>query len=253
MKLASDMSLGSIWGKTAPTLPNGLIHYWNLDEASGGRSDSVGDLHLTDNSAVASAAGIIGNSAVFAGNDYLSRANVVLTPDDGSLTISMWIYFNDAGADRRCHFLDMTNVWNTNMQVSVYNASISTTSLAILVGDGAGGTSGASYGPNRAGLAAQTWHHILSWYDSSDRKTYISVNGSTPINNGVSQFEISTNAMAGATRSMTAAPLWIGRGLQVGYTFGRIDEIGVWSRVLSTDEKIELYNSGVGKFPPFTR
>jgi hypothetical protein len=35
------------------------------------------------------------------------------------------------------------------------------------------------------------------------------------------------------------------------YTEGRIDEVAVWDRVLTDDERAELYAAGAGKFYPF--
>jgi hypothetical protein len=32
---------------------------------------------------------------------------------------------------------------------------------------------------------------------------------------------------------------------------GQIDEVAIWSRVLTSDERTELFNAGAGKFYPF--
>jgi len=48
----------------ASSLLTGLVSYWNLNEASGTRGDSIGVVPLMDNGGVIATAGIKGNSAL---------------------------------------------------------------------------------------------------------------------------------------------------------------------------------------------
>lgn len=228
------------------TLLNELISYWKLDEESGIRYDSVGDKHLSDNATVGFAAGKNNNAALFvrAANEYLSRNNVQLTPNDGSFTVSLWEYFADAATNRAGGLFVLTADSSlATIVVSIYNASDILSNYVTLVSDGIGTYVIANY--IRAGLVAG-WHHIITWYDASDRKVRISIDGST-----ISGGEISA-ALAGSTRYTVAQPLWIGRHPALAFKEGRIDEVGVWSRALTDDERLLLYKAGAGRFYPFS-
>ena len=72
------------------SLLTGLVSWWNLDETSGTRADSVGSNHLTDVNTVGYAAGKIGNAASFvaANNETLSTETALFEDD---FTLSMWV------------------------------------------------------------------------------------------------------------------------------------------------------------------
>src|SRR5687768_7946971 len=75
-------------------LTEDLIAYWNLDEASGTRTDSHGTNHLTDNNTVGSAAGLRGTAADFERDDTESLTiadNTGLSAGDVEITFAAWV------------------------------------------------------------------------------------------------------------------------------------------------------------------
>jgi hypothetical protein len=76
--------------------------FWRMEEASGTRFDSVGGRHLTDVNTVGQAAGRTGNAAAFDRNNWESLEtpdDLALRPENGSFSISAWIYLNGALAE----------------------------------------------------------------------------------------------------------------------------------------------------------
>lgn len=231
---------------TRSTLLNNLVSYWTMDETSGTRYDAVGSKHLTDNNTVGYRAGINKNAALFvaAQTEYLSRDDYQVTADNGSFTVSLWYYFANAAANRAQGLFDVSHSWDAlTTQVSIYNGVVDGTSLTVLISDGAGSYKTAL--SNRSLTAG--WHHVVAWYDSSDRKIRESLDGNAPAGGEIS------DALAGVTRYTTAEPLWIGRHTAgtVAYMEGAVDEVGVWSRVLTTAERASLYTGGIGRFWTF--
>ena len=87
-------------GAYTGTLLNGLVSWWDLDEASGTRFDShtANDVNdLTDNNTVTQATGKVGNAAQFtaANLEHLSKSSASnLGADDRDFTWAQWIYLD---------------------------------------------------------------------------------------------------------------------------------------------------------------
>jgi len=68
------------------------------------------------------------------------------------------------------------------------------------------------------------------------------------VNNGT---PVTGNALAGTRLTATSGGTFIGRALHGVYGLtGLADELAVYSRVLTADERTALYNAGAGKFYP---
>jgi len=93
-------------------------------------------------------------------------------------------------------------------------------------------------------VTADTWYHLVFIRNTSDDKIYLYVNG-TEVTSGT-----------GVTDSTTSVPTYSTFSLGSGnssteFTNGTIDEVGIWSRALTSSEVTELYNSGDGFAYPF--
>jgi hypothetical protein len=85
------------------------------------------------------------------------------------------------------------------------------------------------------------WYFLLAWHDATNDLIWLSVNNATPQStawtygtfNGTGEFRIGGD-QGGA-----------------GLFEGRIDEVAIWSRVLTSDERTALFNAGAGKYYPF--
>jgi hypothetical protein len=214
------------------TLADNLLSYWNLDEVSGVRYDSVvaSANDLTDINTVGSATGINNLAASFveASSEYFTRDAFTGPPDD--FTISLW------------HKVDTTLAINPRIFVSEPSANLERFSIRWINGARVYRctvSSGIVATIDSASVAAGTnWHQVVLAYDSSTRKMTVYVDNGTGI--------LST-ALA-AARLNTVARLYVGSDNIFGYHTGLMDEAGIWSRVLTAQERTDLWASGAGLF-----
>ncbi len=212
--------------KNNVALTDNLVSYWKLDESSGNIADSAGGYTLT-NSGVTFETGKIGNCGVFDETDRASTTNTALNL--GTFTYSAWIKTSDTSNYKSVILVIGTGgagngpQWrveqNLKQQLNKQGvAGIATSNTAITSGE---------------------WQHIAVSYNGSDGATVFYLNGS---------------ADGGGTSKQTFGYNNFGIGYNSASEgfIGNIDEVGVWSRVLSAEEISALYNSGAGLQYPFT-
>lgn len=205
-------------------LTDQLVAYWKLEEASGPRADSAGANTLTDVNTVTQAAGKIGNAGQFtaANTEYLSRAdNAALSMGVGvHFTFAAWVYPDTLGAMAILSKFGSEYLLDT--QAGVPRLFVS---------------SGLSYS---SALIVSTWNLVIAWYDGAERG--IQVDDGVPVTQ-----VFSTDATDGA------AEFRIGHRVDTpasDYWNGRIDEVGIWKRAITVQERADLWNGGAG-FNPF--
>lgn len=78
------------------TLPTNLKSFWNLNEASGSRSDIFGSNLLTDRNGTSFSSGIKNQAALFAASSSQALFNLVPSglSGNGNFSVSAWIYLN---------------------------------------------------------------------------------------------------------------------------------------------------------------
>lgn len=226
-------------------IKTGLVSWWDLDEASGTRYDKVGTNHLTDNNTVMSAEGnglatenaaqFISASSQFIGDPTLSPATM---PQLNEYSFSMW--FNTDGYQDAFGLIGYdymsatvyTRPGQTYLNMTAYNTTDGWMNAGM----------GWDYARETLG-----WHNVVWRYSIGIMDVWL---------DGI---RLVTNIA-----SPTAAPFYgnyptagkafvrIGqRGDGYNFAQGKIDEVAVWSRVLTADEITELYAAGRGKFYPF--
>jgi hypothetical protein len=226
--------------KNHASLTTSLISYWDLEETSPGsvavtRYDLHGGNNLTDNNSTASSAsGKIGQCA-----DFNASNSESLSITAGAI----WGYNSSGGSA------------NTNLSASFWFKPDALTGTVGLVGYYTGasdlhewlvyhnGTSlvllvrnqGASI--TWAGtLSIGTWYHVVVTMNSSNQYQLI-VNNGTP----------GTGSGAGGSGSASCQFRIGAYGTSpTGFFDGLIEEVGIWSKVLSSQEITDLYNSGSG-------
>jgi hypothetical protein len=226
-------------GGGGSTLNNNVVSYWKMDETSGTRDDAVSTNDLAEFTAtVNSAAGKINNAADVAGTDTSSlwisggHSSLQFT---SSFTIACWM------------FLDVVSSGSGGI-VSKFDGSVTSYLLRFqaggspffqfVVNPSGGDTTVSSTTPTPT---TGTWYHVIAYFDDSANEIGIVINNGTPV---TTSFTSSLSGGAGNLRVM--------RSTADGESpDGRIDGLGVWSRVLTSDERTELYNSGTGKDYPF--
>jgi len=225
-------------------LIDNLVAYYKLDETSGSRADSHGAFTLADTGSVSNTTGLISNAASFVlgSSQTLSIAND-LGITGGAISISLWVKLRNEIA---------SGIWGFAMQgdagVDVhyfmgydYNAG----TRRVYVNRQRQNTSNNLIQTNTT-LGTSTWHHIVLTYNATTLEGYLdgtsfgtlgtSGNGA---GSGVDIFQVGqeSSGYSGGTG---------------GYCDANIDEVGVWSRAITSAEVTELYNSGSGKAYPFT-
>jgi len=240
-QIRSGVIAATAGAKSSSTLLDGLKAYYKLDEASGNAIDSHGDNDGTNNGATQGATGKIGNCYDFEADedDYVDMGNTAdLSAPTGAGSISCWVkiesYVNYASVVSKINF-------NTDRNGYIF---------FIHVGYARGGGGSATANDYTADGAAvdlsslSTWYHVVFTWDvvPGEMKVYI--------NNGAADLTDSGLAITFVTNV---------NNFRLGYSVGPygdvidglLDEVGIWSRALTSSEVAELYNSGNGKTYPF--
>jgi hypothetical protein len=216
-------------------LTDNLMAFWELEETSGTRVDSHGNNDLTDNNTVTSNPGIVGTAAQFtlANTEYLSIAdNTDLSTGDIDYTLQAWVRldtkatlqviaakYGASGTEREYHLR--------------YNQSTDRFYFAV---NDTGGTAQPVESNNFGAPSTATWYCIHVWHDSVNNQVGIAVNAGTA----------NTDAATGGSNNSSYA-FQLGYSDQLGFALdGRLDQVGFWKRVLTSQERTELYNGGAG-------
>lgn len=224
-------------------LIDNIVAAFHFNESSGNAADSSANGNtLTNNGTVTYGSGKLSNAAYFDGSSgmYFSRANGSLTGliNTGDQSISLWAYFTNASPSSGTFFalvsLESTGApafnfgWGNEggtLRFQYVTSSSGTNQTAARI----------SWTPS-----ANTWYHIVVTYTASGSGVEIFVNGSS----------IGT-ATASSTKSGDGA-FQIGKSVGFGNTMnGRIDEVNIWTRKITSGEVTSLYNSGSGVAYPY--
>lgn len=205
-------------------LSDSLISAWELNESSGNAIDSHGSNTLTDNNTVGVGTGLIyGNARDFdptADEGFSITDNADLSFGDEDFTLEAWVN------------PDVTSVSGQNNYFAGkgFNTEYMLYREAAQVVWFVNGT----YRARSVTLTAGNWYQIIAWHDSVGNVTAFCINNDTPTSGAHS-----TGCVDGA------AAFSIGRN---SYEMdGRIGPVRLWNRVLASDERTELYNSGSGR------
>jgi len=224
----------------AVLLKDGLISYWKLNEAAGSnRIDSVGS---TGNDLVEIGGSVIQGSPLWTGSinsaeftealPYLQTSGGAtgLNFGAGTFFIAGWALL-DSPLNVDFGLISKFQVTGDQRQFTIFYQNINANYTFNVSSDGVD-----SFAVDDTLVPVGTVF-VCAWYDESDNTINIQTNNGTPV------------SAAGPTSVFSGtAELDIGRlDLGVDRVFdGEIDEIGIWNRILNTEEKDALYNSGSG-------
>lgn len=238
---------GSGGGGGPSSLPTTLRSYYKMDEASGDALDVHSGNHGVDNGTVGTAAGKIGTARLFvaANSEFFAAGDSALIDFSTAFTLSAWIYGDNLTANAA-----IAAKWNFGGAADRASWAIQlgavATNLRVFIAD-SGTDAGNNFVDFTGGLTDDTWHHIVVVYDgllAAGLRVALYVNN-------VAKSPSITGTIAASLPNSTAV-LRIGdfQGLS-RFWQGRLDEIGLWGRALTTAEIAELYNAGAGKAYPF--
>lgn len=227
-------------------LTDDLKSYWKLNETSGTRYDSVANnCDLTDNNTVTYEAGLIGNAAKFIAENSESLNNVTggFKPEfDDACSISLWVKLTSEISTGIYDLVDVSGYNGSAFgEIGIrYQYNSGNRRLMFFRYHNEPIVSNPKY--YNISLGTDNWYHLVFVYNGLDTLEGF-VNGSS----------IGTVASADSDVNYS---LRFGLGALAGgtgnFANALIDEVGVWSRVLTSDEIAELYNSGSGLTYPFT-
>lgn len=225
-------------------LIDNLVSYWKLDEASGTRADSHGSNNLTDNNTVTQATGKIGNCADFesTNDEYLSNAGGGSLDITGDFSVSAWIKLETQTS--RMGIVTQDSQTGSNRKWSIFHETSGKITIEFFQSSSIYTTIETT---NDLNLVDGTWYHFVATVDVSVPSATVYINGSA----------VSMTVLGSPATSIQSAttPLHIGRGTRStieGPFDGLIDEVGIWSKVLTSQEVTDLYNSGSGLAYPFS-
>ena len=209
-----------------------LVSYYKLDETSGNAVDSHSTKDLTETGTVPNVASGIINSGrgAFSNSNYFSNDNVMDFNGDSDFTFSTWMYkvSDPSGDERIINFggLDTDNFFG-NVQVG------SDGKMDYRIVGGGGGYTMTILDKT---IPSTEWFHLVITYDGSTSTGEMFID---KVSQGTDTYT--------STGETTATKVAIGSTWGVlGASWGYIDEIGIWSRVLTSDEIEALYNDGDG-------
>ena len=224
-------------GVVIPSLKQQLLGWYALEEASGNRSDSYTTARtLTDNNTVGSATGKVGDAASFvaANTEYLSRASDITTALGSGFSVAFW--FKTSGAATQALFAKSGTI-SANGQFCVYIGATGAVFARVISSSNnyVGRTTGTG---NNDGQ----WHLCVVTYDGSGTSAGVKIY--------IDNVQADTgNSQAGTFTSIssTAANFTLG-ALSVGGSplTGDLDEAAWWNKVLSSDDRTELWDAGNG-------
>lgn len=207
---------------------DGLTHYWRLEETAGNnRADAIGAETFTEiGGTVSSGTGINGNCVVVTTGSTHYLEGTGAFPAATALTINLWV--KSALPSTAFGFLRTDG--DSDPAFSLFNiASLTDVCVPAYMDVPAAN--------NCVDITANTWQMITFTWDGASVKK-LGQNGA------VSAFTDANLIPGGASVLILGDP---GGASSVNYS---VDEIGLWSRVLSSSEISQLWNSGTGQFPP---
>jgi len=235
-----------LWSRPRSSLYDGLVHYWNLNEESGSRADSVaGGFALAETGSVGYySGGINSNSAQYPGTagNYLSHANDASLHIGTGFTLGFWVSGPTATAA-----LVKGDAGELDWEYSIYfDKPVAVWTPHFMVVGGTGDTTGDTIDLAAPDSYSTGWHLVFCTYDPSDRKAHIRV-----YEPGEAYQEATSSALASAHHEGTSAFTLGGYDGSGGFQ-GYLDEFMIWNRIIVSTEMDAAWNEAAGKFYPFT-
>ena len=239
--------------KNHPTLPTGLVSYWNLDESGGVRKDSYGNNNLQDYNTVGSVAGLGGRLAANFNADnaeslFLDTQNSGLFISSRDVSVSDWFRISDNTIENNI-ITDSSgnNGVGTNFTVR-YRGNLATKRFQVVYARSFSGPIIAdTYEIN---LTENEWYFVVATIDISSGNVGFLLKDT----DGVSLINQTINNNPGYYVNTTGRDKFSissrsnSRGAIDMFISTRMQSLGVWSKVLSSGEKNDLYNNGVPLF-----
>lgn len=229
---------------TAATgLANGLDGYWSFDETSGGiLHDSSGNgrngtLVNFPNGQGAWTSGQLGGALQFGGpatHEYVSVPN--FTMPTASMTLTAWVW-----ADATPNWATIAANWNGGYGAFNYATFESTPNMSLYVADGGSPPNivNVDYGESSASVSLDQWHFLAFVANSATHTVTFMQDGVVTggFSYGGELLASSSQLNIGDDPSDTSPGQ--------GNWDGKIDDLAIWTRALSSQELASIYDAGL--------
>lgn len=231
---------------------DGLVSYWKLDDNSD--TNVVLDAHgdnpgtvVNDQNNYSSeqstgTAKIVRAFALDGDNDYVNVADNPSFNITDNLSVFVWM--KEDILERSTFLVDKYATDKREWALRKGEGAGNEDEIEITFGDASGDFLGGWQTTTSTIAATGTWYHVGFTFSSGTVIIYI---------NGVARTSEVSRGSVPAVLYNGDAPVRIGQGGtgQDNPFDGTIDEVGIWNRVLDTDEITALYNGGSGLAYPF--
>lgn len=233
----NDFSPGPAVG-LGSTLLVDLAAYYPLSDPN----DSAGASNLTNHNTATFGIGRVGNCARFvrASNQWLSAAdNAALSLSATDFTIDCWVMLDSKpGGGAAPYIVSKTDGTVTGLEYALFWESTEDR-FVFITGNGSSifYSKAASFGAP----AIQVWYYLRCSFNNTTKQATIS------INNGPEDTLTTTGNIPDGANAFGIG----GRGDGYDDLDGKIDELGIWKRLLTAAEKVARYHGGLGSTYPF--
>ena len=242
-------------GKTVvSTLLNSLFAVY---KAENNADDSLGVINGTAQGGLTYGIGKVGTAFQFNGtNAYVNLPDNSMNLT-GDFTISLWVYYAATGAQTLFAngFYNTTSNVYKGWAIEVNNFGVNNNMVSVFIPKGTiTPLNYTGWEFRDTALTLNAWNHILitrvsgvntyAWINNISQ-SYNLKYGANPADITFDPIYHTTNKASIGAKTVNVPALYMKNN-------SKIDELTIWSRQLTSDERDELYNSGAGKFYPFT-
>jgi hypothetical protein len=217
-------------------LADDLIGYWSLEESGGTAVDAHGTNDLAESGGtIDGATGKVGTGRDFEADNVRSlthASNSDLQTGDIAFTFAFWIKTESDAAAVVRGIVSKRGGSNEEYFIGHHPTG---QKIQIDVAGAAGYASRTQLSSTTA-LTIGTWHFVVCWHDPVANTINIQIDNGTPD---------STAHSAGIY--VGTDNFVLGAGTFALSLDAVLDELGFWKRVLTSDERTELYNAGDGR------
>lgn len=224
-------------------LSTDIISYWKFNEASSANAvDSHGSNTLTDVNGIAAGIGAkIGTSRflIAANSEYFTVAsNSSLQTGDIGFSFAGWVRLSTSATG--VNEIVLSKWAGSSHEYILYYDPLSFRFIWGVTSSGLDATITQLYLGSGA-VTRNLWHHVVVWHDPAANQIGGTVNNGSP----------NTGSHSGGVYVGSSVFRFGATGDTNAFLNGEVDEWGFWKKVLTSDERSLLYNSGLAKTYPF--
>lgn len=183
------------------------------------------------------------NAANFSGDGLLAAPDSAsLSKGDVDFTLAAWVYLDDLPS--QVPFVAKWDFGNTDREYEMQYAQPPTTnvtgpSLRFLVSSDGNTGASTAWANWTSGVQTGQWFFMVGWHDSVNDTVNLQVNNSGIVSSGFAD-----GVNSGASDLIVGAAGT--SGAPTAFLDGRVSRVGLWDKVLTSDERSQLYNNGCG-------